>query len=102
MLKEDFTRSTIINDPSISPYFIGKDQYCYTIYETIDPKTSKTAKKNKYIKPVGHFTNLGNVLTKIASLKMGDGEVYDNIQNYISSYEKTIKNIQESLKTTNI
>ena len=29
---------TIIRDPLLEPYFIGKDAYCYTAYEVITPQ----------------------------------------------------------------
>ena len=41
---------TIIKDPAINPFFISKDQYCYTVMETITPD-----KKN-----LGRFGNKGN------------------------------------------
>ena len=40
--KEESSSITIIRDPKIEPYFIGKDAYCYTVYQTITPDTKYT------------------------------------------------------------
>jgi hypothetical protein len=37
---KEFSSLTIIRDEKITPYYIGRDNYCYTVYEerTPDPK----------------------------------------------------------------
>ena len=37
---------TIINDPLIAPYYIGKDAHCYTAYEVITPDPKYTNNGN--------------------------------------------------------
>ena len=40
MEKNDLSSVTLIKDPSIEPYFIGRDANSYTIYETVYPGTN--------------------------------------------------------------
>ena len=42
--------NTIIKDPVLLPYYISKDQYCYTVIEIITPDE----------KNLGRFGNKGN------------------------------------------
>ena len=42
--------NTIIKDPVLEPFHLSKDQYCYTVVETITPEE----------KNLGRFGNKGN------------------------------------------
>ena len=56
-------RNTIIKDPVLEPYHLSKDQYCYTLIETITPDEKNIGKFGKkdngnqgkdYEKPIGY------------------------------------------------
>jgi len=99
--KEEFSSLTIIRDPKIEPYFVGKDAYCYTIYETITPdvKYTENNKPGKdYTKSLGHYSNFGHCLKVIARLKTDDKQNYDSIQEYLETYSQTENLINELIK----
>ena len=67
---------TIINDPQLEPYYIGKDSHCYTAYEKITPDPKYTQNGNggeEYTKPIGHFSSFGSALRAIMKAKFTDG-----------------------------
>ena len=87
---------TIINDPLIAPYYIGKDAHCYTAYEVItpDPKYSENGGGQNYTKPLGHYGSFGSALKAIMKAKLNEeGKVYKTIEEYIKHWE----DIQESI-----
>ena len=56
---------TIIKDPAIEPFHISKDQYCYTVVQTVTPDPSNLEKGSEgknYEKPIGHYSNLSHAL----------------------------------------
>lgn len=96
--KEEFSSLTIIRDPKIEPYFIGKDSYCYTVYQTITPdvKYTEDNKPGKdYTKALGHFSSFGSCLRSIAKNKVDDKKNYDSIQEYIETFNQVTKEINE-------
>ena len=96
---------TIIRDESIKPFYISKDQYCYTVMEVITPdkknlgrfgkKGNKNAGKD-YEKSIGHFNTLSSALRKISKEKIDNTKDYDSIGSYIKEYE-SIKQQTEKL-----
>ena len=94
--KEKLSSITVIRDPKIEPYFIGKDAYCYTVYETITPDVRYT-KNNKpgkeYTKALGHYSSFGNCLKTIARNKVNDKKSYNSIKEYIDMF----KQVQEEI-----
>ena len=59
---EQLSSITLIKDKVMEPYFIGKDHYCYTIYENVE---SSESPGKTYLKQWGHFTNLSSCLKGI-------------------------------------
>jgi hypothetical protein len=97
---KEFSSLTIIRDEKIIPYYIGKDNYCYTVYEerTPDPKFA-TEKSKVYTQSIGHFATLGASLEKIARLKVDSTKDYSSIRDYIKEWNR----VSEEIKTlTNI
>ena len=89
---------TIINDPLLAPYYIGKDAHCYTAYEVItpDPKYSSNGEGSgqDYTKPIGHYGTFGSALRAIMKAKLNkERKVYGTIEEYIKHWE----DIQESI-----
>ena len=92
--------NTIIKDPSILPFHLSKDQYCYTVVETITPDTKNLGRfgnkgnKNegkKYEKSLSHHGTLGAALRKIAKLKVDEKQDYNSIQDYINEFDNQNK-----------
>jgi hypothetical protein len=88
--------TTIIRDEAISPFYLSKDRYCYTIME--DVVSEKKGRNDEgYEAKHGHYQSLPMALKKIAILRVDDQKKeYDSIKEYIDSYEK-IKNETENL-----
>ncbi len=89
-------RNTIIKDPAIHPFYLSKDQYCYTIMEVVTPDAKNLGRfgnkgnKNEgkdYEKALGHYSSLGAALNKVAKLKVDTQENYDSILEYIQQFE---------------
>lgn len=86
---------TIIKDEVLEPFHISKDQYCYTVVETITPeeknlgrfgnKGNKNEGKN-YEKPLGYYGNFADALKKIAKSKLEFKDEYDSVFEYIEEY----------------
>ena len=53
-----------IKDPILGEYFIQIDDYNYSAFKTITPDSGITYDHN-----IGHFSNLGNALKRIADHK---------------------------------
>ena len=82
---------TIIKDPAIEPFHISKDQYCYTVVETITPDPDNLEKGSKgkaYEKPLGHYGNLASALKKIAKSKLDLKSEYSSIMDYINEWQR--------------
>ena len=89
--------NTIIKDPVLEPFYISKDQYCYTVMEVITPEEKNLGRfgnkgnKNEgkdYEKPLGHYVNLAHALKKIAKSKLDVKLEYNSIKEYIDTWNK--------------
>lgn len=103
--------NTIIKDPELLPFFITKDQYCYTVMETITPddkNIGKFKKKNNgnegkdYEKVVGHYSNLASALKKIAKGKVDHKKEYSSVMSYIEEYTKEKESMENLLNKIGI
>lgn len=99
-------RNTIIKDPSLSPFHLSKDQYCYTVIETITPDEKNIGKFKKedngnqgkdYEKQLGYYSTLGSALKVIAEYKMNVKHEYSSIIEYIKEWEYQKKEIEKLL-----
>jgi|TARA_R100000908_G_C3706141_1_gene114608 hypothetical protein len=83
-----------ITDPSMEPYFIGKDTHCYTVYEVVTPQEKyleKGSEGKDYEKPLGHFSTFGGALQKIAKQKLhNEKDHYHSIQEYVERWDELI------------
>ena len=97
--------ATKIKDPAMHPYFIGKDTYCYTVYEKVTPQErylEKGSKGKDYEKPLGHYGNLANALKKIAKAKLDTKPEYNSILEYIKTWESEKLAMEELLNKIGI
>jgi len=94
--EKEFSSSTVIRDEKILPYYISKDNYCYTVFEerTPDPKFA-TEKSKNYVQSIGHFATLGASLEKIARLKVDSTKDYTSIRDYISEWNRVKNEIKD-------
>jgi len=85
---------TTIRDARIEPYFITKDDHCYTVNISITP--DNLSKKNIiYVKPVGHYSSFGSCLKKIAIELTNQNVNYDSIDSYLDVFYE----IENKIKT---
>ena len=87
---------TLIEDPRLEPYFITKDDNCYTVNERIissgDHFRSKGA-SNEYAKAQGYYSKFGQALTKIAQEQANDrGE--HSLDEYFAKLEQINNNLK--------
>ena len=89
----------IIKDQILEPFYIGKDSYCYTVYEVVTPeaKNLEAGSEGKdYEKPVGHYSSFGNALLAAAKAKLNNKEeAYNSVGEYLAEWER----IQQEIKT---
>jgi hypothetical protein len=94
---------TIIKDPVLEPFYLSKDEYCYTVYEIVtpDPKNLEKGSKGKdYQKALGHYTKLSHALNCIAKVKLDHKKEYNSIKSYIQEWEinkQAMETLLESL-----
>lgn len=96
--KEALSSLTLIKDPLIEPYFIGKDANSYTVYQTVYPGENKRGRGRKTrtkegIKPISFHTNFASCLSSIAKLKIDDRPVYDSISEYVEEWRRVKEEI---------
>tara|TARA_R110000772_G_scaffold64705_3_gene144626 strand:- start:192 stop:509 length:318 start_codon:yes stop_codon:yes gene_type:complete len=98
-------KNTIIKDPSLAPFHLSKDQYCYTVIETITPDEKNIGKFGKkdngnqgkdYEKQLSYHSTLASALKVIATSKMHNKLEYSSIKEYIKEWE-TQKELIEKL-----
>ena len=103
--------NTTIKDPSIEPFYISKDQYCYTVMETITPDEKNIGKFGKkdngnqgkdYDKPMGHYASLSSALKKISVSKVDLKSEYLTIMEYINEYDKQQESMAKLLNKIEI
>jgi hypothetical protein len=91
---------TMIKDPSIEPYFIGRDANSYTVYETVYPGTNNKGRGRKTrskeaIKTLSFHSTLGSALGSIAKLKVEKRPVYNTIKEYITEWTRVKEEINQ-------
>jgi Tfp pilus assembly protein PilF len=103
--------NTIIKDPALIPFYISKDQYCFTVIEVITPdekNIGKFKKKNNgnegkdYEKPLSHHSSLASALKKIAKGKVDHKKDYSSIMSYIEEYKKETNAMEQLLNKIGI
>lgn len=97
---------TIIKDPALEPFFISKDQYCYTVYENVTPdpeNLEKGAKGKEYQKAVGHYGKFQYALKCIAKQKLNyKNTQYNSIKEYMNQWNQLQEEIEQLLNKLEI
>lgn len=111
--KEALSSMTLIKDPLIEPYFIGKDASSYTVYESMKIGNNNKGRGRKTrtkegIKPISFHSNFASCLASIAKLKVDNRPVYNSISEYVAEWRRVkeeinqIVNIEDEKVTSNI
>jgi|LakMenEpi03Aug12_release.lakeMendotaPanAssembly.Ray.scaffolds.fasta_scaffold872172_2 hypothetical protein len=98
--KEALSSLTLIKDPLIEPYFIGKDSSSYTIYESLKIGNNNKGRGRKTrtkegIKSVSFHTTFGACLSAIAKLKIDNRPVYNSISEYVTEWKRVKEEISQ-------
>ena len=91
--------TTKIKDPKMDPYYIGKDTYCYTVYQIVTPQEKyleEGSEGKDYEKPVAHYSNFGSALQRVAKEKLNnEREQYNSIKEYIERWDELIIELKQ-------
>lgn len=88
---------TTIKDPLLEPFYIGKDAYCYTVYEVVKPQErylEEGSAGKDYEKTLGHYNKFNNALLAIIKNKT---DLSSPEKVTIKEYLEIYKNIEEEL-----
>lgn len=97
---------TTISDPSMEPYFITKDDVCYTVMERIIPNSDHFRSKGKgkeYTKPQGYYPEFKQALEKVTRCKLNTRKDYDSLTEFLNEFktiETNIKSYTDGLRST--
>ena len=97
---------TLIQDDLLEPYYITKDDMCYTVNERIVPDKNHFRSKGngkEYSKPQGYYPNFDQALQKIATEKLHTKKEYDSLSKFLDEFrliENKIKNYTDGIRST--
>ena len=84
-MKTETSSTRTISDPSMEPYFISMDDYCYTLKQKITPTYTDSGKE--YVQDVGHYSNIDSAVKKVMKLKVNT-KSYDSLKEFITEYKQ--------------
>ena len=98
--KEVLSSLTLIKDPLIEPYFIGIDNNCYTIYESLKIGNNNKGRGRKTrtkegIKSISYHITFESCLSAIAKLKIDNRPIYDSISEYVTEWKRVKEEISQ-------
>ena len=105
MVMKRNTKIQLITDPALEPFFISRDEYCFTIKERISPKSNHFRTKGEgkeYEKSLYYFPTFSSALEKIADLQTSlstPGSLNEYLENY-KLISKQIKNYTDGIRST--
>ena len=94
-----------IKDPLLEPYFITKDEYSYTVKETVTSNVDhfrSNGKSKTYEKSLYNFPQFDQAVNKIAELKNTKKD-FNSLNEYIENYKlirNQIKNYTNGIRST--
>lgn len=87
---------TTIEDPLLEPYFITKDETCFTVHGRVIPDGKHFRSKKggtEYAKPQGYYPNLEQALDKISRERVYSEDTMD-----LNKLIENIKLVQKETK----
>jgi|TARA_B100001094_G_scaffold187041_1_gene181235 hypothetical protein len=97
---------TTISDPLMEPYYITRDELCYTVNERITPDKNHFRSKGngtEYAKPQGYYPEFQQALVKVAKEKLHTRKNYETLSEFLNEFkliETNIKNYTDGLRST--
>tara|TARA_B100001778_G_scaffold267795_1_gene229100 strand:+ start:118 stop:438 length:321 start_codon:yes stop_codon:yes gene_type:complete len=97
---------TTISDPLLDPFYITKDDVCYTVNERIEPNKNHFRSKGggkSYAKPQGYYPNFEQALQKIAQEKLHTRKNYESLSLFLDEFKSiklNIKNYTDGIRST--
>ena len=97
---------TTISDPLMEPYYITKDELCFTVNERITPNKNHFRSKGEgteYSKPQGYYPEFQQALVKVAKEKLHTRKNYETLSEFLNEFkliETNIKNYTDGLRST--
>jgi|TARA_B100000795_G_scaffold252366_1_gene221873 hypothetical protein len=91
---------TLIEDPSMEPYFITKDEHCYTVNRKVTSNANhfrSTGKSTTYSKAVTFHAKFEDALKRITEEQLHTKEHYTNLTDFLSHFTKIESNIKNYL-----
>ena len=79
-----------IKDPLLGAYCVQIDEYNYTAIRTITPESGI-----QYDHTIGHYSDLGQALKKIADNMMKDRS-YDSLKEFIAEYNLIVEKFSKN------
>jgi hypothetical protein len=104
----------IIKDPILEPFYVGKDAYNYTVFETVPATLSGKGRRKKdavveydpngktYDKPLGYYTTLGNAIGAIAKQKTPKTVSFNSIKEYMDELKSINQETQNLINKINL
>lgn len=98
--------TTTISDPLLEPFYISKDDMCYTVNERITPNEHhfrSVGKGTEYSKPQGYYPDFKSALEKITKEKLHTRKDYKDLIEFLNDYkeiETNIKQYTDGLRST--
>jgi hypothetical protein len=94
---------TVIKDPLIEPFFIGRDLNCYTVYQTLFPgfnqnQRGRKTRAKESVKALAYYSNIGSCLSLIAHHKVEMQPEFTSIKDYIDQLNQFKENINQLAK----
>jgi len=89
--------TTTISDPLMEPYYIAKDDMCYTVVEKIIPNEDhfrSNGKGKEYSKPQGYYPNFESALRKVAEEKLHTRKDYKGLSEFLDEFNQIKNNIK--------
>jgi hypothetical protein len=85
---------TIIQDPSMEPFFISKSSTGgFTVYERVIKGENNTP----YIKTICYPANFSYALKTVAQEKLNEKKSYDSIKEYVDTYKSISEEMTNSV-----
>jgi hypothetical protein len=84
-MKTEISSTRTISDPSMEPYFISMDDYCYTLKQKSTPTSTDSGKE--YVQDVGHYSNIDSAIKKVMKLKINT-KSYNSLKEYLQEYKQ--------------
>jgi hypothetical protein len=104
----------IIKDPILEPFYVGKDAYNYTVFETVPATLSGKGRRKKdavvefdpdgktYDKPLGYYTTLGNAIGAIAKQKTPKTLSFNSLKEYMDELKSINQETQNLINKINL